>query len=111
MKKSPTKRNPASKKRPLQRVTAPSRGVRGRANADALVRRVLVNRYQTGRCTWEAIGKRYGMTRAQTYLIAHGKRPVPAALRERIRAEHSPRKLRKFIQRVAVPFLAKNWRE
>ena len=126
MKKISTKPVRKSKKLPLQRVTGLSRRVRAggishapapkksprrsRALQDALVRQTLLRRYKTGPRTWEQVGKPYGLNRAQTYLIAHGQRPVPAELRERIRAEHSPRKLRRFIRNIAVPFLIRNWR-
>lgn len=110
MKTRSTKPARKPKSTPLQRVTATPRAIRACGRLDDLIRRTLRNRYHPQRCTWEQVGARYGLSRGRVYQIAHGQRPIPPALRQRFRAELSPRKLRKFIRTIAVPFLIRNWR-
>lgn len=105
------KRAPVSKSSRNTRVTRPTRRVRPGGIAQDLItkraRRLLNAAYRNlrGRGGWRAVAERFGLSsKARARLMAKGRRPVCDEMR-RIAWTASPRELRRFVRRVAIPFL------
>lgn len=108
----------SQKTRPLRGVTRSNSGAFQKSGLtpaqkrfDTFTRKLLLSQTAGGVNSWGALAKWWGVERGHLHLMAHGKRPLSECVRERARGLYAPRKLRKFIQRVAVPWLTKNWSE
>lgn len=105
-----------SKTRPLHGVTRSNSGAfcksgptPAQKRLDAFARKLLLSQTAGGANSWRVIGAWWNESKGHAHLMAHGKRPISPKVRARARGLYAPRKLRKFIQCVAVPFLARRW--
>lgn len=100
---------------PLQSVTRRCAEKSGLTPAqkrlDAFARKLLLSQTAGGVNSWRVIGDWWHESKGHVHLMAHGKRPISPQVRARARGLYAPRKLRKFIQCVAVPFLARRWED
>lgn len=104
-------------------LQAPSRGFSAadvsQAVLDKRARKLLNAKYENykGRGGWNAVARDCKLftaggqpNRALAYLIAKGERPVSESLR-RMAFMANKKDFRRFVRGIAVPFLARNWRD